>query len=130
MRQTDVVAFTTELRCQPSGTPTGNANDHPRPRPNNSRKTKTRRAERKIRVYVHAHLHHTYGVRDEFGRGEYCLEKGVLHISVGATANNRGSSVLYIAKDKIVAKVRDHAKRAWRDKFEFTMPVRTTLHGG
>ena len=80
-----------------------------------------------IKVYAHGHLHHAYGVRDEFGRGEYCLKNGVLHISVGATANNRGSSVLHIAKDKIVAKVRDHGTAAWRDEFEYALPVETTL---
>ena len=80
-----------------------------------------------VKVYAHGHLHHAYGVRDEFGRGEYCLENGVLHISVGATTNNRGSSVLYFAKDKIAAKVRDHGKTAWRDEFEYTLPVETTL---
>jgi Icc-related predicted phosphoesterase len=80
-----------------------------------------------VKLFVHGHLHHAYGVRDEFGRGEYCLDGGVLHISVGATANNRGSSVLFIGRDKIVAKVRDHANRRWRDEFEFTLPVQTTL---
>jgi len=80
-----------------------------------------------VRLFVHGHLHHAYGVRDEFGRGEYCLENGVLHISVGATANNRGSSVLLIGQDKIVAKVRDHANGRWRDEFEFKLPVDTTL---
>ena len=83
-----------------------------------------------IKIYAHGHLHHAYGVRDDFGRGEYCLEDGVLHISVGATTNNRGSSVLYIAKDKIVAKVRDHGKTAWRDEFEYTLPGETTLGVG
>lgn len=80
-----------------------------------------------IKLYVHGHLHHAYGVRDEFGRGEYCLEDGVLHVSVGATANNRGSSVLFIGSDNIVAKVRDHANRRWRDELEFTFPTKTTL---
>ena len=80
-----------------------------------------------VRLYVHGHLHHAYGVRDDFGRGEYCLDGRVLHISVGATANNRGSSVLWIGRDKIVAKVRDHANRRWRDEFEFTLPAETTL---
>jgi 3',5'-cyclic AMP phosphodiesterase CpdA len=80
-----------------------------------------------VKVYAHGHLHHAYGVRDEFGRGEYCLEDGVLHISVGATTNNRGSSVLNFAKDRIVAQVRDHGKKAWRDEFEYTLPVETTF---
>ena len=80
-----------------------------------------------IKLYVHGHLHHSYGVRDDFGRGEYCLADGVLHISVGATANNRGSSVLFIGTDKITARVRDHAKRQWRDDFEFTLPGKTSL---
>ena len=85
---------------------------------------------RNIKVYAHGHLHHAYGVRDEFGRGEYCLEDGVLHISVGATTNNRGSSVLYFADDRIVAKVRDHGKAAWRDEFEYALPTETTLRSG
>ena len=80
-----------------------------------------------VKLYVHGHLHHAYGVRDESDRGEYCLNGGVLHVSVGATTNNRGSSVLFIERDKIVAKVRDHANRRWRDEFEFTLPVETTL---
>jgi Icc-related predicted phosphoesterase len=80
-----------------------------------------------VKLFVHGHTHHAYGVRDEFGRGEYCLDNGVLHISVGATANNRGSSVLFIGQDKIVAKVRDHAKGRWRDEFEFNLPTDTTL---
>ena len=80
-----------------------------------------------VKLFVHGHLHHAYGVRDQFGRGEYCLDKGVLHISVGATANNRGSSVLFIGQEKIVAKVRDHANRRWLDKFDFNLPTDTTL---
>jgi hypothetical protein len=80
-----------------------------------------------VKLFIHGHTHHAYGVRDEFGRGEYFLVDGVLHISVGATANNRGSSVLLIAQDKIVAKVRDHAKRRWRDEFQFILSTDTTL---
>jgi len=80
-----------------------------------------------VRLYVHGHLHHAYGVRDDFDRGEYCLDGRVLHISVGTTTNNRGSSVLFIERDKIVAKVRDHANHRWRDEFEFTLPAETTL---
>ena len=80
-----------------------------------------------IKLYVHGHLHHAYGVRDEFDRGEYYLDGGVLHISVGATANNRGSSILYIGQDKIIARVRDHARSRWRDKCEFIFPTDTTL---
>ena len=80
-----------------------------------------------VKLYVHGHLHHAYGVRDESGRGEYCLDGGVLHISVGATANDRGSSVLFIRPDRIVARVRDHANRRWRDEFEFSLPTDTTL---
>lgn len=80
-----------------------------------------------VKIYAHGHLHHAYGVRDEFGRGEYCLADGVLHISVGATANNRGSSLLHFENDKIVAKVRDHAGGRWRDEFEYTLVGKTTL---
>lgn len=80
-----------------------------------------------VKIYAHGHLHHAYGVRDEFGRGEYCLADGVLHISVGATANNRGSSLLHFESDKIVAKVRDHAGGRWREEFEYTLECKTTL---
>jgi Icc-related predicted phosphoesterase len=80
-----------------------------------------------IKVYIHGHLHHAYGVRDEYGRNEYCLNDGVLHISVGATANNHGSSVLFIGSDEIVARVRDHATRQWREKFDFTLETKTTF---
>ncbi len=80
-----------------------------------------------IKLYAHGHLHHRYGLRDTFGRGEYCLKNGVLHVSVGATANNQGSSVLLIGQDKIVARMRDHAKRRWRDTFTLTLHTKTSL---
>ena len=44
----------------------------------------------------------------------------------------RGFLVTYVVnitdvEDKIIAKVRDHSKRSWRDEFELTLPVKTTL---
>jgi len=80
-----------------------------------------------IKVYAHGHLHHTYGVKDEFGRGEYCLENGVLHVSVGATAGNRGSSFLCVEQDRIVMRVRDHSQAKWKDQFEYVLKAKTTL---
>lgn len=80
-----------------------------------------------IKVYAHGHLHHTYGVKDEHGRGEYCLEGGVLHVSVGATAGNRGSSVLVVEKERIILRVRDHGRSAWKDQFEYIIEGETTL---
>ncbi len=82
---------------------------------------------RNVKLYAHGHLHHAYGVKDDFGRGEYALQDGVLHISVGATANNRGSSVLSIEKGKIVATVRDHKSASWKPAFTHTLPVETTI---
>jgi len=80
-----------------------------------------------IKIYASGHLHHSYGVKDEFGRGDYFMENNVLHINVGATANNKGSSVLYIEKNRIVAKVRDHKTLSWKNEFEYVYPVKTTL---
>jgi hypothetical protein len=80
-----------------------------------------------IQVFAHGHLHHAYGVKDQFGRDEYAYQDGVFHISVGATANNRGSSFLLIEKDKITARVRDHSKNQWRDQFLRSINCRTSL---
>jgi hypothetical protein len=80
-----------------------------------------------IKVYAHGHLHHSYGVKDEFGRAEYARQDNVLHISVGAAECQKGSSVLYIEKDRIVAKVRDHGSGAWRDEFEYVHATATTF---
>lgn len=82
-----------------------------------------------IKIYAHGHLHHAYGVTDEFGRGNYCLQDGVLHVSVGATAGNRGSSILCVEQDKIVLRVRDHARAKWHDQWEHTLGCDTTLKG-
>ena len=80
-----------------------------------------------IKVYAHGHLHHTYGVEDELGRSEYCLEDGVLHVSVGATAGNRGSSFLFVEKERIFLRVRDHGQAKWKDHFEYILKAETTL---
>ncbi len=80
-----------------------------------------------IKIFAHGHLHHGYGVKDQYGRGGYCREGEVLHLSVGATANGQGSSFLYIGKKGIRVKVRDHAHHAWRDQFAYDYPVATTF---
>ncbi|MHC4441542.1 MAG: metallophosphoesterase family protein, partial [Planctomycetota bacterium] len=80
-----------------------------------------------VKVFAHGHLHHRYGLTDGFGRGGYCKEGDVLHISVGATANNRGSSMLYITRDLIKVKARDHENHAWLDEYEYNYPVKTTF---
>ena len=80
-----------------------------------------------IKVYASGHLHHSYGLKDEFGRSDYFMEDNVLHINVGATANNKGSSVLYIEKNRIVVKVRNHKTQSWKNEFEYVYPVKTTL---
>lgn len=81
-----------------------------------------------IKVFAHGHLHHTYGMIDEFGRSDYHMEGNVLHISVSATANNKGSSFLYIDKDGIKARVRDHSKQSWKDEFEYKYELPTTFN--
>lgn len=80
-----------------------------------------------IKLFAHGHLHHRYGVKDEFGRGGYHEEDGVLHVSVGATANGLGSSFLCIDQAGITVKVRDHEKHAWRPEFERRHEVATTF---
>jgi len=83
-----------------------------------------------VKIYAHGHLHHQYGVVDELGRGGYYKEDNVLHISVGATANNQGSSVLFIRDNEIVVKVRDHQNQSWRNSHEYKYAVNTTLQLG
>ena len=80
-----------------------------------------------IKMWAHGHLHYGYGNKDDFDRDGWFLEDNVLHISVGATANNRGSSILYIEKDKMIVKVRDHGNETWKARHEYTYPVQTTL---
>jgi hypothetical protein len=80
-----------------------------------------------VKVYAHGHLHHTYGVTDEYGRGDYYREGNVLHISVGATANNKGSSFLFIHENNITVRVRDHANQTWKEDCEYHYLVQTTL---
>ena len=45
---------------------------------------------------------------------------GVLHVAVGASANDRGSSVLFIDNKGIKVRVRSHDKKAWVEKFDKT----------
>ncbi len=80
-----------------------------------------------VTVFAHGHLHMTYGTEDEYGRGGYFMEGNLLHISVGATANNKGSSFLVIEKDHMLVKVRDHENRAWQEAYGYRLNVQTTL---
>jgi Calcineurin-like phosphoesterase len=80
-----------------------------------------------IKVFAHGHLHHSYPAKDEYDRGAYHKEGNVLHISVGAAANGQGGSFLFIDDKKIVVRVRDNAKQAWRDDFTLVYPVETTF---
>lgn len=82
-----------------------------------------------VKVFAHGHLHHTYGLLDEFGRGDYFMEGNVLHISVSATANNKGSSFLYIDEHGIRVKVRDHAEQIWKEKLEYHYKLATSYTG-
>lgn len=80
-----------------------------------------------VHIFAHGHLHHAYDIKDEFGRGTYFQEGDLLHISVAATTNNRGSSFLFIGKHKITVRVRDHEHQVWRKKHEYVLDVPTTL---
>ncbi len=84
-----------------------------------------------IKIYAHGHLHHGYGGIDEKGRGDYYFEGNVLNISVAATANNQGSSFLFITKDEIMVKARNHQTETWIDTsgYEYSS-VSTTLSKG
>jgi len=80
-----------------------------------------------VRIFAHGHLHHAYDIKDDHGRGTYYQEGELLHISVAATTNNRGSSFLVFEKDRITAKVRDHENQAWKDEHEYVLNLSTTL---
>jgi 3',5'-cyclic AMP phosphodiesterase CpdA len=80
-----------------------------------------------VKVFAHGHLHHTYGTKDAFGRGGYYSEGDLLHVSVGGTAQNKGSSFLVLEKDKISVRVRDHALKQWKDEFAYSWNIHTTL---
>ncbi|MCP4313853.1 MAG: hypothetical protein GY790_21575 [Bacteroidetes bacterium] len=80
-----------------------------------------------VKIFAHGHLHYTYGTKDDFGRGGYFKEEGLLHISVGGTANNRGSSFLFLEKHKITVRVRDHQNQQWKDEYGYSLDVPTTL---
>lgn len=78
-------------------------------------------------IFAHGHLHHAYDIKDDFGRGTYYKEGDLLHISVAATTNNRGSSFLFFDRDKITMKVRDHEHHVWRNEHEYVLNLPTTL---
>lgn len=80
-----------------------------------------------VKIFAHGHLHYTYGTKDDFGRGGYFEDEGLLHISVGGTANNKGSSFLIIEREKITVRVRDHKNQQWKDKYKYILDVPTTL---
>jgi len=82
-----------------------------------------------VKVYAHGHLHHSSGSLDEFRRGDYYMEGNVLNISVGATANNQGSSFLSIDENEIRVNVRDHAKQEWKDGLEYQYKLPTSFNG-
>ncbi len=78
-------------------------------------------------AYASGHLHLSYGNLDGEGRGHEHLENGVQHLSVGATAANKGSSCLFVHSDKIISRVRDHDAEDWVETFDVTHFVTTTL---
>jgi len=80
-----------------------------------------------IKVFASGHLHHRYGTVDDHGRSQYAVQGNVLHISVGATANGQGSVALYVGRDVIAARVRDHARQRWIDEYQYVVPTKTTL---
>jgi 3',5'-cyclic AMP phosphodiesterase CpdA len=80
-----------------------------------------------VKIFAHGHLHYTYGSKDDFNRGGYFSEGNLLHVSVGGTANNKGSSFLFIEKGKITIRVRDHEHKTWKDEFEYQVDVQTTI---
>ena len=80
-----------------------------------------------VKIFAHGHLHYTYGTKDDYGRGGYFKEKGLLYISVGGTANNKGSSFLIIEKDQVIVRVRDHEEQQWKDRFGYVLELPTTL---
>ena len=80
-----------------------------------------------VSIFAHGHLHHAYDIKDDFGRGTYFAEGDLLHISVGSTTNNRGSSFLFIEKDKITVRTRDHEHHSWREEHEYNLNRPTTL---
>jgi len=86
-------------------------------------------AHSNVKVFAHGHLHHAWGATDKHGRGAYHREGELLHVSVGATANGQGSAFLYISRDRIEVRVRDHAAGQWRDEHGYTHNVVTTLAG-
>lgn len=82
---------------------------------------------RNIKVFASGHLHHHYGTVDEHGRSQYAVQDNVLHISVGATANDQGSVALYVGHDVIAARVRDHARQRWIHEYQYVVQTKTTL---
>lgn len=79
-----------------------------------------------VKLYANGHVHYRYGDVDNCGQNGWHQEGNILFISVGATANNRGSSVLYMTGDKITVKVRNHQGRSWEYRYQYDYPVKTT----
>ena len=73
-----------------------------------------------IKLFACGHTHIKYGATDTDDRGLYHEKDGVLHVAVGASANDRGSSVLFIDNKGIKVRVRSHDKKAWVEKFDKT----------
>jgi hypothetical protein len=80
-----------------------------------------------VRIFAHGHLHHAYDIKDDFGRGTYYREGDLLFISVPATTNNRGSSFLFIDREKITVKARDHEQQVWRNEHTYVLDLPTSL---
>jgi len=82
---------------------------------------------RNVKIFAHGHLHYSYGSEDRHGRGGYCLENGLLHVSVGGTAQNKGSSFLVIEKNRVTLKVRNHEKQTWLNQYEYSMGLESSM---
>lgn len=80
-----------------------------------------------IKMFACGHVHYRYGEKDTDGRGAYHAEDGVLHVTVGASANDRGSSMVEFRDDSITVRVRDHDKKVWKEKHQQVVPIKTTL---
>lgn len=80
-----------------------------------------------IKMFACGHVHYKYGAKDTDGRGAYHVEDGVLHVTVGASANDRGSSMVEFRDSSITVRVRDHDKKEWKKEHQRVVPIETTF---
>lgn len=80
-----------------------------------------------IKMFAYGHVHYKYGAKDTDGRGAYHVEDGVLHVTVGASANDRGSSMVEFRDSSITVRVRDHDKKEWKKEHQRVVPIETTF---